>query len=69
MTCYCTASQHLAVGEALLTDASVRHEQAQLLRRMLDSGLEAILVKIATIGALQECEEGANVADCLQISG
>ena len=30
---------------------SVVHKQARLLRRMLDSGLEAILVKIAAIGA------------------
>jgi diphthamide synthase (EF-2-diphthine--ammonia ligase) len=31
--------------------ADVWHSQAKLLRRMLDSGLEAILVKIAAIGA------------------
>jgi hypothetical protein len=50
------------------TDASVWHTQAKLLRRMLDSGLEAILVKIAAIGALQERGLCANVANCLNIS-
>jgi hypothetical protein len=43
-------------------------KQAKLLRRMLDSGLEAILVKIAAIGASQGCEVCANGADCLNIS-
>ena len=41
---------------ALQVNTCVVHKQARLLRRMLDSGLDAILVKIAAIGARRWCE-------------